>query len=58
MPPKTRADFINRFKNHINIGGMNHVAYPDASCISRIVYQQPYCTQLFDHEMFYFDMQY
>ena len=22
----TRADFIYRFKNHINIGGKNHVA--------------------------------
>ena len=25
----TRADFINRFKNHINIEGNNHVAYAD-----------------------------
>ena len=29
----TRADFINRFKNHINIGGKNYVAYADAALV-------------------------
>ena len=29
----TRADFIIRFKNHINIGGKNHVAYADAALV-------------------------
>ena len=29
----TRADFINIFKNHINIGEMNHVAYEDATLV-------------------------
>ena len=38
----TKADFINRFKNHnqsINIGGKNHVAYADDA------FQQSYCKQ-------------
>ena len=30
----TRADFINRFKNHVNVGGMNHVAYEDAVLVN------------------------
>ena len=29
----TRADFIYKFKNHINIGGKNHVAYADAALV-------------------------
>ena len=32
----TKADFINRFKNHnqsINIGGKNHVAYADDALV-------------------------
>ena len=48
----TRADFIIRFKNHINIGGKNHECSLCRCCISRSVY----CKQHVDHEMFYFDM--
>ena len=29
----TRADFIYRFKNHINIDGKNHVAYADSALV-------------------------
>ena len=29
----TRTDFINRFKNHINIDGNNHVAYAAATLV-------------------------
>ena len=29
----TRADFINRLKNHIDISGKNHVAYSDDALV-------------------------
>ena len=33
----TRADFINRFKNHINIGGKNYVAYADVALVELFI---------------------
>ena len=47
----TRADFINRFKNHFNIGARSYVAYIDAVFF---VYEHPYCKQHVNREMFYF----
>ena len=38
----TSADFINRFKNHLNIGARNYVAFIDAVLV---VYEHPYCKQ-------------
>ena len=29
----TRADFFNRFKNHVDISGKNYVAYSDAALV-------------------------
>ena len=29
----TRADFFNRFKNHVDISGKNYVAYSDATLV-------------------------
>lgn len=46
----TRAAFINRFKIHISIDGKKYAAYKCKSCISRIVYLQPYCNQHLGHE--------
>ena len=43
-----RADFINRFKNHINIGEKNYAVYSDAAWE---VTQQPFCKQHVDHEV-------
>ena len=51
----TRADFIIRLKNHINIGGKNRVAYADAA-LEEVFINSHYCKQHVDHEMFYFDM--
>ena len=33
----TRPNFINRFKNHIKIGGKNHVAHADAAVIEMFI---------------------
>ena len=33
----TRAEFINRFKNQINIGGKIYVAYADAALVEAFI---------------------
>ena len=47
---------LTDFKNHINIGGKNHVAYADAELVEVFI-NRHYCKQHVDHEMIYFDMQ-
>ena len=49
-----RGDFIKRFKNHVNIGGKNHmhVVYVDAALVELFINNH------IVNNTFYFDMQF
>ena len=54
----TRADFINSFKNHTNIGGKNYAAFADAALaeVVEVFINSHIVNKHVDHEMFSFDM--